>query len=126
MVREFSKEMIEAGGEFLALLDRAKFRVRAGFWFHFPESERWRLVIASPEVRLRGSLVAYRKIHSVVRKVPSASELFDDISAVPDTDPLVKLLRKGVGTGPRGRGIRLSRSGINGKYIDDAYIYRLS
>jgi hypothetical protein len=53
-----TSEMIDAGRELLEALDRAKFRARACFWFYFPESDRWRFVVASPEVRSRGPLAA--------------------------------------------------------------------
>ncbi len=123
-----TKEMIQAGSQLLELLDRANFRARACFWFYFPESDRWRFVVASPEVRARGPHAVYRKIQRFARRIPHASELFapGDVTVVKDTDPLVVLLRKAVSTGPGISGIRFTSNSVNGTFIDDAYIYRLT
>ena len=125
---ELTTEMIDAGRQLLELLDREKFRARACFWFYFPESERWRFVVASPEVRARGSHAAYRKIQILARRVPRAADLFapGDVTVVKDNDPLVVVLRKAVSTGPGISGVRFTSNSINGTFIDDAYIYRLT
>ena len=47
---DLTTQMLDAGRQLLELLDRQKFRAPACFWFYFPESDRWRFVIASPEV----------------------------------------------------------------------------
>lgn len=125
---ELTAGMIDGGRQLLELLDRQKFRARACFWFYFPESERWRFVVASPEVRVRGPHAAYRRIQVLARRVPGAAELFapGDVTVVKDNDPLVVLLRKAVSTGPGISGIRFTSNTINGTFIDDAYIYRLT
>lgn len=116
-------QMIEAGCHLLELLDRQKFRARACFWFYFPESDRWRFVVASPEVRVQGPHDAYRKVQALARKVPQAAEVFapGDVTVVKDNDQLVVLLRKAISTGPGISGIRFTNNSI-----DDAYIYRLT
>ena len=125
---DLTTEMIVAGRGLLELLDRQKFRAKACFWFYFTESDRWRFVVASPEVRAKGPHAAYRKIQALARKVPHAAELFapGDVTVVKDNDPLVTLLRKAVSTGPGISGIRFTSNSVNGTFIDDAYIYRLT
>ncbi len=125
---DLTQEMIDAGRQLLELIDRQSFRAPACFWFYFPESDRWRLVVASPEVRIRGPHAAYQKIEALARRVPNAAKVFapGDLTVVKDTDPLVVLLRKAVSTGPSISGIRFSNNSINGTFIDDAYIYRLT
>jgi len=49
-----------------------------------------------------------------------------DITVVKDNDPLVVLLRKAISTGLGISGVRFTNNSINGTFIDDAYIYRLS
>jgi hypothetical protein len=121
-------EMIDAGRRLLELLDRHKFRPRAAFWFYFPESDRWRFVVASPEVRVRGPQAAYRKVQALARKVPGAADIFaaGDVTVVKDNDPLIVLLRNAIATGPGISGIRFTNNAVNGTFIDDAYIYRLT
>ncbi len=124
---DLTTEMIDAGRHLLELIDRQSFPAPACFWFYFAESERWRFVIASPEVRIHGPHAAYRKIEALARKVPNASELFapGDLTVVKDNDPLVLLLRKAISTGSGISGIRFTANAINGTFVDDAYIYRL-
>ncbi|MGH2361825.1 MAG: hypothetical protein ACRDGM_14960 [bacterium] len=125
---DLTTQMIDAGRQLLELLDRQKFRARACFWFYFAESDRWRFVIASPEVRVRGPHAAYRKVQALARKVPDAAEVFapGDVTVVKDNDPLIVLLGKAISTGPGVSGVRFSNDSINGTFIDDAYIYRLT
>ena len=125
---DLTKAMIEAGHGLLELLDHKAFRVKACFWFYFSDSDRWRLVVASPEVWARGPLAAYRKINGAARRLPVEARIFapGDVTAIKRTDPLVLLLRAAVSTGPGISGIRYTGSSVNGTFIDDAYIYRLT
>ena len=125
---DLATEMIDAGRRLLELLDRQKFRARGCFWFYFPESDRWRFVVASPEVRVHGPHAAYRKVQALARRVPDAAGLFapGDVTVVKDNDPLVLLLRRAIATGPGISGIRFTNNSVNGTFVDDAYIYRLS
>ncbi len=125
---DLTAAMINAGRQLLELMDRETFRVPACFWFYFPESDRWRFVVASPEVRVRGPHAAYRKVEAIARRVPSAGDVFapGDLTVLKDNDPLVILLRKAISTGPGISGIRFTNNAINGTVINDAYIYRLT
>ena len=107
---DLTTEMINAGRQLLELIDRQNFRTAACFWFYFPESDRWRFVIASPEVRVHGPHAAYRKIEALARRVPRAAEVFapGDLTVVKDNDPLVVLLRKAISTGASITGIRFT------------------
>lgn len=128
MKPDLTADMIDAGRRLLELLDSQGFPARACFWFYFPESDRWRFVVASAEVRVRGPHTAYRQVQTVARNVPDATKLFGpgDVTVVKDNDPLVLLLRKAIVTGPGISGIRFTSNSVNGTFIDDAYIYRLT
>lgn len=125
---DLTLEMIEAGRQLLELLDRRKFRARACFWFYFPESDRWRFVVASPEVRVRGPRAVYQKVQTLARKVPNAVDIFGlgNVTVMMDSDPLIVLLRKAISTGSGISAIRVTNNAVNGTFIDDAYIYRLT
>jgi hypothetical protein len=125
--REFTTEMIAAGRRLLELLDRHKFPTCAAFWFYFDEAARWRFVVASPEVRTRGSIAAYRKIRALVRKIPEAHEIFgpSNLTALEDDDRLIVALRRANSRGPKLGGRRITGEAVNGTLIDDAYIYRV-
>jgi hypothetical protein len=123
---DLTPDLIDTGKHLLDFMVEKGLRIRACFWLYFPEADRWGYVVASPEVRIRGSTDVYGKIFGLARQVPGAKEMLGlgDVTALKDNDPLVLALRKV----PIGRGIqgtRLRGSLIHGQHIDDAYVYRL-
>lgn len=123
-----SSEMLAAGAELTRLLDTEGFPVTASFWFYYAETNSWRLVIASPGVKDNGPKEAYEKIQAVLSNAPAdrPEVSLRDVSVIDSADPLISLLRVAITTGPGVVGIRFSQNVINGVFIDDAYIYRLT
>ena len=129
MVKEIlTKEMIEAGADLTRRLDEAGLKVSASLWLYIPDSNLWRLIIASPAVRKDGPKKVYRKIQSVLSKIPGDAAIIrlKEISVVEDNDPLILLLRIPLRTGDDISGIRFSRNTINGHFIEDTYINRVT
>ncbi|MCH7624347.1 MAG: hypothetical protein IIC83_00310 [Chloroflexi bacterium] len=121
-------EMIEAGAELIRRLDAAGFELKAGLWLYMEEPNAWRLMLASPIVTKDGPSKAYQKIQSVMSKKPEDRKVLAlaHISAVEPNKPIVALLRKAVKTGDGISGVRFSRNAVNGQYIEDSYIYRMT
>jgi hypothetical protein len=120
-----SDDMVKAGANIIQQLDRAKFTIDAAFWLHLPDSNQWRLVLASPEVGVHGPKKGYKRVQSALTKMLEPRLSLQDISMMDSIDPLVLLLKNAIRTGPGISGIRFTRNTINGVLIDDAYIYRL-
>ena len=116
---------IEGGRKLIEALDADGFPVQSAFWYYDSEPEEWRLVISSPDVDKKGPLRAYGPIQRVLRQVQLDTFGVDNIAAVSTKDPLVSLLRSAIATGPGISGIRFTRNTINGREIEDVYIYRL-
>ena len=125
---QLTPDMIKSGATLLAALDKLNVLVRGAFWLLLPDQHVWRLLIASPEVRLTGPKAMYRKIRTAIGKLPvgALSIGTKDISVLDEKAPLFQLLRSAVATGPGISGIRLSRNVVNGQLIEDAYLYRLT
>lgn len=123
-----SDEIISAGAELTRRLDDARFIVSASLWLFTSETEGWRFVIASPEVRTRGPRWAYKQVQAVVSKMPNARDRIPlkDIAVIDSNDPLIKLLRVAIRTGGGISGIRFTKNVINSTPIEDAYIYRMT
>jgi hypothetical protein len=124
-----SSEMIDAGAALIRRLDHANLLVSAAFWLYLPESNAWRLMIASPEVRSQGPRKIYQRIQPIIAKMETEGTNIglNDISVVENNDPLIEVLRKAVKTSSNGiSGIRFSKNTIDGHFIEDAYIYRLA
>ena len=82
--------------------------------------------MALPEVRVLGPKALYKKLRSVINKLPEPIIETKDITVLEDNAPLILLLKSAISTGPGISGIRFSRNTINGQYIEDAYIYRIT
>jgi len=125
---QLTPDMIKSGAALIAALDRLNVLVRGAFWLLLPDQHVWRLLIASPEVRITGPKAMYRKIRSALGKLPPGEAAIGtkDISVIDDKAPLFQLLRSAVSTGPDISGIRFSRNVINGQLVEDAYLYRIT
>ena len=120
-----TNEMIKSGAELIRRLDEAKLTVTTSFWWYLPESDIWRLLIASPEVKRDGPKKVYKKIEVILSKIPVEKRLaLKDIGVVQSDDPLVATLRTGIKTSQSISGVSVTASAINGRFIDDAFIYR--
>jgi hypothetical protein len=118
-------EWIEAGRRLTQALDAADFGVVASLWLYDPESDEWRLIIASRLVDDEGPLGAYRRVQKVLEAPELANLSLSDISVVSPDHHLIRLLGLALKTGPEVSGIRFTRNRINDQFVEDAYIYRL-
>lgn len=123
-----TEEMISAGEKLIKHLDQTDLSVKASLWFYDFESNTWRLIIAAPEIRTHGPRMAYSRIQSILHRNPDISQTIslNDISAVEDRDPLIILLRSAIKTGMGVSKIRFSGNAINGVFIENALIYRMT
>ncbi len=123
-----SGEMLSAGAELTRRLDESRFIVSASLWFYISESNTWRFIIASPEVRTQGLKKAYKQVQSVVSRISEGQTKIPlkDITLADSKDSLISLLKVAIKIGDGISGIRFSQNMINGVLIEDAYIYRLT
>jgi hypothetical protein len=121
---------ISEGKRILEALDRPKsngtsFRVKAAFWLYSPESEGWRLMLATPLVDEKGRLATYAHLRKLLDSIQSLNLSTHNISVVSPRDPLVKALREAQRVAAEPDDLRFSGTMIGGTYIEDAYLYRL-
>lgn len=129
LVKEtLASKTISLGKNLVLALDKAQFIVAAALWLYLPETGTWRLMIASPQVRSEGPRKAYKKIQSVLSKLSSAPARISlqDIAVVDSNDSFISLLRNAVRTEDGISDIRFTKNTINGFFIEDAHIYRLT
>jgi hypothetical protein len=123
-LKEGSK--LRSGKKILKEISTSHFRVKAAFWSYSPESSEWSLVIATPLRDEKGPLEAYRDVAVVLDAHPDLNLSLQNISIVSPKDSLVKAFNKAMKIAPDPAGVRFTRSALNGIFIDDAYVYRLS
>ncbi len=120
---------IKNGEKVVQILDSTDFEVTSAFWFYVPESSRWLLCIASPIVEMAGPKEAYKRLQELLASVQSRPSLsLKDISLLSPRHNLIRLLKVAITTSPSPAlsGIRFTSNTINGIFIRDAYIYRLT
>ena len=117
--------LIDNGKQLLEQLDESQFPVAAALWMADPEPGEWRLIIASPEVRVNGSKQAYRRVQTIVKRLNTGFLSLANIRVIDSDDPLIKLLKLAVRTGPGISGMTFVRNSINGTLFPDSYIYRV-
>ncbi len=123
-----TEAMVRAGAQLTRKLDELRWPVLASLWLYQSESNQWKLIIASPAVTTDGPKKSYEKIQAALANTPDAAGALtlSDIGVTDPKDPLILLLRAAIKTEPTVSGIRFTRNVINGRFIEDAYIYRMS
>jgi hypothetical protein len=118
--------MIDAGAAVVRKLDEMGLPVTAAFWYFMPETNAWRLMIASPEVGTQGPRVVYEQVLTALEELgPAAAQApFAQVSVLEPRAEIVRLLRAATPTGPGVSRIRFARNAVNGHFVDDALIYR--
>ncbi|HUT45712.1 MAG TPA: hypothetical protein VMX36_05470 [Sedimentisphaerales bacterium] len=118
---------MKAGEVLLSKLDEIEFNVKAALWFYVQDSEEWRLIIASPIVDKDGQKKAYETVQSQLQELNGRYELsLRNISLVSPGDKLIKALKSVFKLDKAISPIRFTRNVIDGMFIEDAYIYRLT
>jgi len=118
---------IEDGRRLLDSLDKIEFPVAAALWLYSPDSDDWRLTIASDLVDRLGPLQTYRQVQTVLTTLPPESRLaLKDISVVSPKSPLIQAIRSVARAAPDGHEFRLRQNTINGMFVENAYVYRVS
>lgn len=129
LVKEIlTEDMLQTGGALIQGLHEAGLKVTTACWLYVPEANRWRLIIASPEVGTRGPKSVYQKVQAVlVRLSPERPKVaLQEISVVEETNPLMLSLHRLQKIGHEIAGTRCSQTTIDGHFIEDAYIYRVA
>ena len=121
-------EMIEAGKELVRNLDAKGAKITGALWLLEAEPRAWRLLLAFKDFDREGPKALYRKVRNALVRArsPGAQLALQDVAAVSDQHPLIRLLSMVIRTTPSGEGVRFSRNTVNGQYIEDAYIYRMA
>lgn len=127
LVKEpLTETMIKAGANVLDVLDRGDVGVDAAFWLYQPDSNQWRFVLAVAKVHTDGPKKTYRRILQQLRNYKTSAVPVDSIAVIDAGDPLVRVFRNVIHTDRATSGFRFSRNTFNGRYIEDAYIYRMA
>ncbi|MFA5892577.1 MAG: hypothetical protein WC903_01220 [Candidatus Margulisiibacteriota bacterium] len=119
--------LVEDGKTILKALDNTEIKPSAALWFYFEDLKSWRLIISSPYFNNKTPQECYREVLENIQDQVFVRLYIGDISLFPTNENLVNLLKLAVRTAPLSIAeIRFTSSIINGLFIRDALIYRIS
>ena len=117
---------IEKGSELLDAFDRAKLGVSVVLWVYLSEYEDWRLVVSARRFDALDLRDAYGLLHGLLADAGVTLEKAPPVMILPRSDPFIKELRRIFGKAKCVEGMRLGGQMIGDRFVQDAYVYRIS
>jgi hypothetical protein len=117
---------VSAGAEILDILDRAKVKVDVVLWTFLSEYEDWRLVVSARQFDSPDPRDGYRLLHELLAAAGMTPRKTPPVVILPTTDPFIRELRRIFGKTKSVHGMRLGGQMIGGRFVEDAYVYRIS
>jgi hypothetical protein len=117
---------IDRGSELLDALERANLKVGVALWTYLSEYEDWRLVVSARQFDSLDLRDAYRLLHDSLAAAGFTPKNTPPIMILPMADPFIKELRRLFGKTKTVEGMRLGGQMIGDRFVQDAYIYRIS
>ena len=122
-----------AGIRLIRALDRTGVPIEAAFWYQLPETDNWRLMLASSWVDSRGSKTIYERIRDILGP-PAFRSPFgpNDIGVINLDDYLVRDLARPLGIRPGNQDVDVlseepddEEAAMKIEHFPYAHVYRL-
>ncbi len=117
---------IERGAELLDILERAKLKVSVALWANLSEYGDWRLIVSARQFDALGLTDAYGLLHDSLDAAGFTLRNTPPIVILPMADPFIRELRRMFGKTKSVEGMRLGGQMIGDRFVQDAYVYRIS
>src|ERR1019366_9743134 len=114
------------GFELLEALDHAKVKVAVARWVLSSDYEDWRLYISARQFDRLDLREAYGLIHKALDPAGFNAANTPPIIILRMTDPFIKELRRYFGKTTSAEGTRLGPQMFGNRFVEDAYVYRVS
>ncbi len=121
-----SDEMKRDGAALTRALDEAGWPVVASFWYYESDDNFWKLMLASPRVSTEGQRKAYGAVIDALDALHQSRKKLKHVTVIEPNNPIVKALASEVQTGWTIVGKLHTARAIDGRYIDDAFLYRMT
>ncbi|MGA3095930.1 MAG: hypothetical protein ABSF25_05705 [Bryobacteraceae bacterium] len=117
---------IDRGAELLGALERAKLKVGVALWVYLSEYDDWRLVVSARRLDSLDLRDAYRLLHDSLAAAGFTPKNTPSVMILPMSDPFIRELRRLFGKTRSVEGMRLGGQVIGDRFVQDAYVYRIS
>jgi hypothetical protein len=119
--------MIAAGRELVTALDSYGPKFEAAFWLMDEDNGRWHLILSTRSAIMEGSTALYAKVDKVLCTLQAQNDIrIRMVSILGDRMPVVRALRKILGTKATVDGTRLDDTYIERVWFPGCYVYRVS
>jgi hypothetical protein len=117
---------IDRSAELLDVLDKAKLKVSVALWAYLSEYEEWRLVLSGRQFDSAGIREGYLLLHATLDPAGFTPRNTPNVMIIPMTDPFIRELRRLFGKSKSVEGMRLGGQLIGDRFLEDAYVHRIS
>ena len=117
---------LDAGAEILRIMDKARVKVNVASWIVFDEYGDWRLLLSSRQLDAAGPGKASGMVFDALVAADFPVEKTPTILILPMTDSTVRTLRRIFSKAKTVEGMRLGGQQIGKRWVEDAYVYRIS
>lgn len=117
---------IDKGARILRILDDANLDIKVALWAYLGDYEDWRIVLASRKFDSVGHWDSYGVLHKALGKAGISLEETPSVVILGMNDPFIKTLRRIFGKAKSVAGMRLGLQSIGNRFLEDAYVYRIS
>ena len=117
---------IARGTEIVDAIEGASVRVSVALWVCLSEYEDWRLVLSARRFDAMEMRDAYGLLHDRLEDAGVTLEKTPPVMILPMSDPFIKELRRIFGKAKSVEGMRLGGQMIGDRFVQDAYVYRIS
>ena len=117
---------IDTGAELVEKLERAKVKVSVALWAYLSEYSDWRMILSSRQFDSLDLRDALGLIHDSLDAAGIKPERAPLVMILPMNDPFIRDLRRHFAKAKSVEGMRLGGQMFGDRFIEDAYVYRIS
>ena len=117
---------LDAGAAILRIVEKAGVKVNVALWVKLEEYSDWRLLMSSRQFDAAGPGKASGLVFDALVAADFPVERTPTILILPTTDSTVRALRRLFGKAKTVAGMRLGGQQIGKRWVEDAYVYRIS
>ena len=117
---------IDTGLEIVDKLEEAKLKISVALWAYLSEYGDWRLIISSRQFDSLDLRDAFGLLHKSLDAAGIAPQRAPAVMILPMNDPFIRDLRRHFAKAKSVEGMRLGGQMFGDRFIEDAYVYRIS
>ena len=116
---------IEDGRRVIDALDEAGKTPQVALWAKLPDYENWRLVLASDRLDQESEFDAYTEINQAIDKAGIPIHRQPGLLLRRMKNPFIEALRSAFAATADTYGMRLGGQTFGGKFLEEAFVYRI-